>query len=65
LDLEAIGHGPDLSYAQKVDLVSKALQAIGMAGWQYKMWTVCGLGWIVDNVSGFTHQIELDVGIEV
>jgi hypothetical protein len=47
LDLEAIGHGLDLAYAQKADLVSQALQAIGMTAWQYKMWAVCGLGWIV------------------
>jgi hypothetical protein len=60
-DLEAIGHGLDLAYAQKADLVSQALQAIGMTAWQYKMWAVCGLGWIVDNVSGFSHLIEFEV----
>jgi hypothetical protein len=59
LDLEAIGHGLDLAYAQKADLVSRALQAIGMTAWQYKMWAVCGLGWIVDNVSDFSHPIEV------
>jgi hypothetical protein len=40
LDLEAIGHGLDLAYAHKADLVSQALQAIGMTAWQYKMWAV-------------------------
>jgi hypothetical protein len=64
LDLEAIGHGLDLAYAQKADLVSQALQAIGMTAWQYKMWAVCGLGWIVDNVSCFSHRNELEVGVE-
>jgi hypothetical protein len=59
LDLEAIDHGLDLAYAQKADLVSQALQAIGMTAWQYKMWAVCGLGWIVDNVSDFSHPIEV------
>jgi hypothetical protein len=59
LDLEAIGHGLDLAYAQKADLVSQALQAIGMTAWQYKMWAVCGLGWIVDNVSCFSYRNEL------
>jgi hypothetical protein len=31
LDLEAIGHGLDLAYAQKGELVGHALHAIGMS----------------------------------
>ncbi|RDW91893.1 hypothetical protein BP5796_01287 [Coleophoma crateriformis] len=40
----------DDAYPQKVRLVNDALQSIGMTGWQYKMWALCGFDWIMDNV---------------
>lgn len=50
----------DGSYAQKSLLVNQALHDIGMNAWQYKMWVLCGLGWVVDNVR-ILVETEIDI----
>jgi hypothetical protein len=46
-------YGLDGAYVAKAQLFSDALTSIGMTKWQYRMWAVCGFGWIVDNIAGY------------
>lgn len=50
-------YGLDAAYIAKASLFSDALTSIGMTGWQYKMWAVCGFGWIVDNIAGYGMSV--------
>jgi hypothetical protein len=52
--------GIDQAYVEKSQLISDAMQSIGMTSWQYQVWALCGFGWIVDNVSSLAFY-ALDI----
>ncbi|KAF7191247.1 MFS siderochrome iron transporter 1 [Pseudocercospora fuligena] len=47
-DLAAGGH--DTAYDKKSKVINKAIQDIGMGRYQWQLFTLCGFGWLADNL---------------
>ncbi|KAG9792332.1 MFS general substrate transporter, partial [Aureobasidium melanogenum] len=47
-DVAASGH--DSAYDRKAKVVNKAIQDIGMGQYQWKLFVLCGFGWLADNL---------------
>jgi len=47
-DLAAGGH--DTAYDRKSKVINKAIQDIGMGSYQWKLFVLCGFGWLADNL---------------
>lgn len=47
-DLAASGH--DSAYDRKAKVINKAIQDIGMGQYQWKLFVLCGFGWLADNL---------------
>jgi MFS family permease len=48
LDVAASGH--DSSYDRKSKVINKAIQDIGMGSYQWRLFVLCGFGWLADNL---------------
>jgi MFS family permease len=48
LDIAASGH--DSSYDRKSKVINKAIQDIGMGSYQWRLFILCGFGWLADNL---------------
>jgi MFS family permease len=48
LDVAASGH--DTSYDRKSKVINKAIQDIGMGSYQWRLFVLCGFGWLADNL---------------
>lgn len=47
-DIAASGH--DSTYDRKSKVINKAIQDIGMGRYQWKLFVLCGFGWLADNL---------------
>lgn len=47
-DVAASGH--DSAYDRKSKVINKAIQDIGMGPYQWKLFCLCGFGWLADNM---------------
>lgn len=47
-DIAASGH--DSSYDRKSKVINKAIQDIGMGRYQWKLFGLCGFGWLADKL---------------
>lgn len=47
-DIAASGH--DSIYDRKSKVINKAIQDIGMGRYQWKLFVLCGFGWLADNL---------------
>ncbi|KAF2859428.1 putative sugar transporter [Piedraia hortae CBS 480.64] len=47
-DLAAGGH--DTAYDRKAKVINRAIQDIGMGPYQWKLFVLCGFGWMADNI---------------
>jgi Sugar (and other) transporter len=48
LDVAASGH--DSAYDRKSKVINKAIQDIGMGSYQWRLFVLCGFGWLADNL---------------
>ena len=48
LDVATSGH--DSSYDRKSKVINKAIQDIGMGSYQWRLFVLCGFGWLADNL---------------
>lgn len=48
LDIAASGH--DSSYDRKSKVINRAIQDIGMGSYQWRLFVLCGFGWLADNL---------------
>lgn len=50
IDLDVAASGHDSAYDRKSKVINKALQDIGMGGYQWRLFVLCGFGWLADNL---------------
>ena len=49
IDLDIAASGHDSSYDRKSKVINKAIQDIGMGPYQWKLFCLCGFGWLADK----------------
>lgn len=52
-DVSASGH--DSAFDRKSKVVNKALNDIGMSGYQWELFFLCGFGWFADNLCKYLN----------
>ncbi len=50
IDLDVAASGHDSSYDRKSKVNNKAIQDIGMGSYQWRLFVLCGFGWLADNL---------------
>lgn len=50
IDLDVAASGHDSSYDRKSKVINKALMDIGMGPYQWRLFVLCGFGWLADNL---------------
>ena len=50
IDLDIAASGHDTMYDRKSKVINKAIQDIGMGPYQWKLFGLCGFGWLADNM---------------
>ena len=50
IDLDIAASGHDTMYDRKSKVINKAIQDIGMGPYQWKLFCLCGFGWLADNM---------------
>lgn len=50
VDLDVAASGHDSSYDRKSKVINKAIQDIGMGSYQWRLFVLCGFGWLADNL---------------
>ncbi|KAL4911722.1 major facilitator superfamily domain-containing protein [Aspergillus aurantiobrunneus] len=65
-DIVASGH--DSAYDRKAKVINRAIQDIGMGRYQWELFTLCGFGWLADNlwlqgVALTLPQLSLEFGV--
>ena len=50
IDLDVAASGHDSSYDRKSKVINKAIQDIGMGSYQWRLFVLCGFGWLADNL---------------
>ena len=49
IDLDVAASGHDSAYDRKSKVINKAIQDIGMGTYQWKLFCLCGFGWLADK----------------
>ena len=49
IDLDVAASGHDSAYDRKSKVINKAIQDIGMGPYQWKLFVLCGFGWLADK----------------
>ena len=49
IDLDIAASGHDSAYDRKSKVINKAIQDIGMGSYQWKLFALCGFGWLADK----------------
>ncbi|KAE8144425.1 major facilitator superfamily domain-containing protein [Aspergillus avenaceus] len=65
-DIAASGH--DSAYDRKAKIINRAVQDIGMGRYQWQLFTLCGFGWLADNlwlqgVALTLTQLSMEFGV--
>ncbi|KFY08823.1 hypothetical protein V492_05869 [Pseudogymnoascus sp. VKM F-4246] len=50
IDAEIAASGTDSAYDRKSKVINRAIQDIGMGRYQWKLFVLCGFGWLADNL---------------
>lgn len=50
IDLDVAASGHDSSYDRKSKVINTALEQIGMGSYQWRLFVLCGFGWLADNL---------------
>lgn len=50
IDAEIAASGTDSAYDRKSKVINRAIQDIGMGPYQWKLFVLCGFGWLADNL---------------
>src|SRR5271156_3988759 len=50
VDMDTAASGHDTAYDRKSKVINKAIQDIGMGPYQWKLFILCGFGWLADNL---------------
>lgn len=50
IDADIASSGHDSAYDRKAKVINKAIQDIGMGSYQWQLFTLCGFGWLADNL---------------
>ena len=50
VDLDVAASGHDSSYDRKSKVINKAIQDVGMGNYQWRLFVLCGFGWLADNL---------------
>lgn len=50
IDLDVAASGHDSSYDRKSKVINRAIQDIGMGSYQWRLFVLCGFGWLADNL---------------
>jgi MFS family permease len=50
VDLDVAASGHDSAYDRKSKVINKAIQDIGMGSYQWRLFVLCGFGWLADNL---------------
>ena len=49
IDMDIAAGGHDTAYDRKSKVINKAIQDIGMGSYQWKLFVLCGFGWLADK----------------
>lgn len=50
IDSDIAASGLDTAYDRKSKVINRAIQDIGMGSYQWKLFVLCGFGWLADNL---------------